>query len=78
MNTNSDSQKKDGVRVLFPTLICEARYPNYETDKEKLISYVQKLKENDTEGKRISAQEYPSGYTFYYTRCDQFKNHKIR
>jgi uncharacterized protein (TIGR02466 family) len=72
MNTNSDSQKKDGVRVLFPTLIYEAWYPSYETDKEKLISYVQKLQENDTEGQRISAQEYPSGYTSYYTRSNLF------
>ena len=72
MNTNSNSQKKDGVHALFPTLIYESWYPSYETDKEKLISYVQKLQENDTEGQQISTEKYPCGYTSYYTRSTLF------
>lgn len=60
------------IHALFPTLIYEARYPNYETDKDKFISYVRQLQENDTEGRQISVEKYPSGYTSYYTKSTLF------
>lgn len=65
------------MRILFPTLIYEAWYPEYETEKEKLISFVQNLRSNDAEGQRISAQEYPSGYTSYFTRNHLYKDPSI-
>lgn len=61
------------IHALFPTLIYESWYPSYEeTLKEKLISYVHKLKENDTEGQQICAEKYPNGYTSFYTRSTLF------
>ncbi|HAJ75438.1 MAG: TIGR02466 family protein [Gammaproteobacteria bacterium] len=68
MPTNPDRPRKDGLRVLFPTLIYEAWYPDYESEKEKLIAFVRRLREEDKEGQRWSAQEYPSGYTSYFSR----------
>ena len=61
------------IHALFPTLIYEGWYPSYEeTLKEKLISYVHKLKENDTEGQQICTEKYPNGYTSYFTKTTLF------
>ncbi|PCJ27093.1 MAG: hypothetical protein COA96_04040 [SAR86 cluster bacterium] len=68
-----NNQKKEGLRVLFPTLIYEAWYQNYQAKKESLVSFNHKLRDEDTEGQRISAAQYPNGYTSYYSRTDLYK-----
>ncbi len=73
MTNEQDKQKRDGLRILFPTLIYEAWYPEYEKEREKLISFNHRLREEDKEGQRKSAELYPYGFTSYYTRSDLFK-----
>ena len=60
------------MRVLFPTLIYEAWYPDYGSEQAKLIQFNQRLREEDREGKRISEQEYHSGFTSYFSRNDLY------
>ena len=74
MTNPQNTQKKDGIRILFPTLIYEAWYPDFDKEQDKLIRFTQDLQENDAEGKRISALEYPSGYTSYFTQSRLFTN----
>ena len=73
MSTDSGKQKKPGLRVLFPTLIYEDWYADYDGEREKLIAFVHKLSQEDTEGKEYSAREYPNGYTSYFSRSDLYK-----
>ncbi|GIT64133.1 MAG: hypothetical protein Ct9H300mP22_5330 [Gammaproteobacteria bacterium] len=40
-----DDQKKDGLRVLFPTLIYEAWFPDYASIKQNLVDLNFKIKE---------------------------------
>lgn len=73
----STAQNKDGIRVLFPTLIYEAWYPDFAARENDLVSYVQTLRDQDEEGRRISAQQYPSGYTSYFTNSTLFNDKKL-
>ena len=66
-------QKKDGLRVLFPTLIYEAWYPAFEAEKEKLTAFNQDLRAGDKEGQAYSAEHYPNGFTSYFSRNDLYK-----
>lgn len=69
--------KKDGLRILFPTLIYEAWYPEFTAQEQALVSFVETMRDEDEEGRRISAAEYPSGYTSYFTRSTLFKDKKL-
>mgnify|MGYP007026270577 CR=1 FL=1 len=73
MSTDSGKQKKPGLRVLFPTLIYEDWYADYDGEREKLIAFVHTLSQEDTEGKEYSAREYPNGSTSYFSRSDLYK-----
>ncbi|MDA1371345.1 MAG: TIGR02466 family protein [Proteobacteria bacterium] len=77
MSGNSETQRKDGLRVLFPTLIYEAWYPDYGAESEQLIGFVRQLREEDKEGQRLSAREYPSGYTSYFTRSNLYSETRL-
>ncbi len=70
---SNDSSRKDGLRVLFPTLIYEAWYPEFAAQEQKLVYFVEQMREQDEEGRQISAQQYPSGYTSYFTRSILFE-----
>ncbi len=59
--------------MLFPTLIYEDWYADYDTEREKLIAFVHKLSQEDTEGQEYSAREYPNGYTSYLSRSELYK-----
>ena len=72
MTNSQNSQKKDGLRVLFPTLIYEAWIPGFDAEQQNLISFVRNLRDNDQEGQRLSALENPSGYTSYFTQSRLF------
>lgn len=74
---SSTTQKKDGIRILFPTLIYEAWFPEFESQEQKLVSYVEQMREQDEEGRRLSAQQYPSGYTSYFTRSTLFSDAEL-
>jgi uncharacterized protein (TIGR02466 family) len=74
---NDNTQKKDGLRVLFPTLIYEAWYPEFSEREDDLVSYVETLRDKDKEGREISAQQYPSGYTSYFTNSTLFNDSKL-
>ena len=67
------SQGRDGLRVLFPTLIYEAWYPGYEGVRRGLVDFVRRLREADGAGREKSAQEYSTGYTSYFSRQDLHK-----
>ncbi len=73
----NEPQNKDGLRVLFPTLIYEAWYPEFPGQEDELVSYVETLREQDEEGRRLSAAQYPSGYTSYFTRSTLFNDKKL-
>lgn len=72
------SQKQDGLRVLFPTLIYEAWYPDYEVIKQHLIDFNLKLREVDQEGREKSEKEYSTGFTSYFSRQDLYKLQEIQ
>jgi uncharacterized protein (TIGR02466 family) len=72
-----NTQNRDGLRILFPTLIYEAWYPEFSEQEASLVSYVEKMRNQDEEGRRISAQQYPSGYTSYFTRSTLFNDGKL-
>ena len=77
MSDNNNNQKRDGLRVLFPTLIYEARYPEFSAMEEKLVSFVEQMRDQDVEGKRISAEQYPNGYTSYFTHNALYKDPEL-
>ena len=72
-----NTEKKNGVRVLFPTLIYEAWYPEFSASENELVSYVETLRDQDKEGQKISAEQYPNGYTSYYTNSSLFNDTKL-
>ena len=72
-----NTQNRDGLRVLFPTLIYEAWYPEFPASEDELVSYAEALRDRDEEGRKISAQQYPSGYTSYYTNSSLFNDSKL-
>ena len=74
---SGNTQNKDGIRVLFPTLIYEAWYPEFSAREDELVSYVETLRDQDEEGRQISAQQYPSGYTSYFTNSTLFNDRKL-
>ena len=74
---SGNTQKKDGLRVLFPTLIYEAWYPEFSAQEDELVSYVETLRDQDEEGRKLSAQQYPSGYTSYFTKSTLFNDSKL-
>lgn len=76
-SVNNNSQQKDGLRILFPTLIYEAWYPQFSAEEESLVAYVETMREQDVEGRRISAQQYPSGYTSFFTQSTLFNDSKL-
>jgi len=74
---SGNTQNKDGLRVLFPTLIYEAWYPEFAAQETELVSYVETLRDKDEEGRKLSAQQYPSGYTSYFTHSTLFNDSKL-
>lgn len=73
----NNPQKKDGLRVLFPTLIYEAWYPEFAAQEAALVSYVETLREQDEDGRRLSAEQYPNGYTSYFTRSTLYNDKQL-
>lgn len=68
--TNAEKKantQQDGIRVLFPTLIYEAWFPDFADAKSGLLTFNHKLREQDTAGRSASSEEYPLGYTSYFT-----------
>jgi uncharacterized protein (TIGR02466 family) len=74
MTNPPNTEKKDGLRILFPTLIYEAWFPDFAQHQEMLVNFTNELRNNDEEGRRLSALEYPSGYTSYFTQSRLFSN----
>ena len=72
-----DDQKKDGLRVLFPTLIYEAWFPDYASIKQNLVDFNLKLRNSDSEGQNKSEQEYSTGFTSYFSRQDLHKSQEM-
>ena len=72
-----NNETRDGLRVLFPTLIYEAWYPEFSAQENRLVSYVETLREQDEEGREISAEKYPSGYTSYFSNSTPFNDSKL-
>jgi len=72
-----NNETRDGLRVLFPTLIYEAWYPEFSAQENRLVSYVETLREQDEEGREISAEKYPSGYTSYFSNSTLFNDSKL-
>lgn len=56
------------LRVLFPTFLIEARYPDFEAERDRLVARIYALREEDQAGRDYSAQHYPHGYTSYHSR----------
>lgn len=77
MSNQSTPQKRAGLRVLFPTLIYEDWYPDYDAEKEKLISFYRRLSQEDKEGQRMSALQYPNGFTSYFSRSHLYKEPEL-
>lgn len=73
----SNPEKRDGLRVLFPTLIYEAWYPEFAAQEAALVSYVETLREQDEDGRRLSAEQYPNGYTSYFTRSTLYTDKQL-
>ena len=74
---SNNTQNKNGIRVLFPTLIYEAWFPEFTAKEDELVSYVEALRDQDEEGRKISVQQYPSGYTSYFTNSTLFNDSKL-
>jgi len=55
------------TRVLFPTLVYEARLrsPGWRRLNERLLRECHQLRSDDSAGRRWSARHYPGGYTSY-------------
>ncbi len=55
------------TRVLFPTLVYEARlrFPGWRRFNERLLRECHQLRSDDAAGRRWSARHYPGGYTSY-------------
>lgn len=56
------------LKIMFPTLLGEAAYPDYGTIKDRLVARIDQLSREDSEGIEISRQRYPHGYTSFYTQ----------
>lgn len=70
---DGDNQKKDGLRILFPTLIYEAWYSDFFSIQQQLIDFNLKLREADRQGRNESSKEYSTGFTSYFSRQDLYK-----
>ena len=68
-----NDQKKDGLRILFPTLIYEAWYPDYDAVRQALIDFNLALRKADREGRAESEKEYSTGFTSYFSRRDLYR-----
>ena len=66
-------KRQDGLRVLFPTLIYEAWYPDYEGLRQTLVDFNRRLREEDRAGRQESDKEYSTGFTSYFSRQDLYK-----
>lgn len=70
---NGNNQKRDGLRILFPTLIYEGWFPNFSSIQQQLIAFNRKLREDDRKGRKESSREYSTGFTSYFSRQDLYK-----
>lgn len=78
MNSPSDNNSStDGLRVLFPTLIYEAWMPDYASYRSRLVAFNRRLREQDEQGLKTSSEEYPQGYTSYFTRNTLFTEPEV-
>lgn len=57
-----------GLSLMFPTFLGVSHYPNFDAERQRLVSLIRKVSTEDVEGMKISRQRYPNGYTSYYTR----------
>ena len=71
--TNGSNQKKDGLRILFPTLIYEGWFPDFTSIQQQLVDFNLKLREDDRQGRNESSKEYSTGFTSYFSRQDLYK-----
>ncbi len=71
--TNGNNQKRDGLRILFPTLIYEGWFPNFSSIQQQLVNFNLRLREDDREGREESSKEYSTGFTSYFSRQDLYK-----
>jgi uncharacterized protein (TIGR02466 family) len=78
MNEKDQPRKKDGLRVLFPTLIYVAWYPDYEAVKQRLVEFNLRLREEDQAGKQLSKEKYASGFTSYFSRNDLYRHEALK
>ena len=75
-NSNTDNPNNIALRVLFPTLINEAWYPNIEQEHESLLRRIYEIREGDKQGREISGKQYVNGYTSYFTQ-KKLHNEKV-
>jgi uncharacterized protein (TIGR02466 family) len=57
-----------GLSLMFPTFLGVSHYPDFAAERERLISRIRQISEEDAQGRQISRQHYPNGYTSYYTK----------
>ncbi|MDT8427574.1 MAG: TIGR02466 family protein [Pseudomonadales bacterium] len=67
-NDLNQTDSRFAMKVMFPTFVAEAWYPDYEKIKQSLLNRIRSLQQEDSAGQDESAARYDRGYTSYFTR----------